>query len=125
MSQLTVSQHLKVLREAGLVDELRVGQKRIYRAIPQALEGLHQYFQGLSRAQPNPLARSSDAVVRPANDIDLAAREWANAWPGQDADIYSINQRLLQLGRYIERSLKDIAGKRDLQGGELLLLDVL
>ncbi|MHC8320476.1 metalloregulator ArsR/SmtB family transcription factor [Pseudomonas sp. GB2N2] len=125
VSQSAVSQHLKVLREAGLVQEEREGQRRIYCAVPQALEGLHRYIQGLCSAQADPLPFNHEEVVRPANDIDLAAQEWGNQWPGEDADAYSINHRLLQLGRYIESSLKDIASNRGLQGNELLLLDVL
>ncbi len=36
-----VSQHLTVLKEAGLVTERREGTKRLYRARPEAVERLH------------------------------------------------------------------------------------
>jgi DNA-binding transcriptional ArsR family regulator len=40
VSQPAVSQHLKALRSAGLVDEKRIGRTVFYRAQPQALAPL-------------------------------------------------------------------------------------
>ncbi len=40
-----VSQHLAVLREAGLVTERREGTKRIYRARPEGLAGLRAFLE--------------------------------------------------------------------------------
>jgi len=39
-----VSQHLGVLKEAGLVDERRNGTKRLYRARPQGLADLKAFL---------------------------------------------------------------------------------
>jgi DNA-binding transcriptional ArsR family regulator len=39
----TVSQHLRVLRSAGLVVERREGTRRFYRARPDALAELHAF----------------------------------------------------------------------------------
>jgi DNA-binding transcriptional ArsR family regulator len=39
-----VSQHLGVLREAGLVEERRNGTRRLYRARPEGLEELKQFL---------------------------------------------------------------------------------
>lgn len=39
-----ISQHLRVLREAGLVSERREGTRRLYRARPEALAGLRAYL---------------------------------------------------------------------------------
>src|SRR3954451_25462264 len=44
VSRPAVSQHLRVLREAGLVTEQRVGTRRIYRADPRGLAELRAYF---------------------------------------------------------------------------------
>lgn len=49
VSRPAVSQHLKVLREAGLVSEERQGTSRIYRADVEALKTLRAYFDGLCR----------------------------------------------------------------------------
>lgn len=40
-----VSQHLKVLREAGLVSERRDGTRRLYRARPEALAELRSFLE--------------------------------------------------------------------------------
>ena len=39
-----ISQHLRVLREAGLVSERRDGTRRLYRAIPEQLGELRAYL---------------------------------------------------------------------------------
>jgi DNA-binding transcriptional ArsR family regulator len=39
-----VSQHLRVLRESGLVCERRQGQRRLYRARPEPIEELQEYL---------------------------------------------------------------------------------
>jgi DNA-binding transcriptional ArsR family regulator len=44
VSRPAVSQHLRVLREAGLVAERRVGTKRIYELSPGGLVELRAYF---------------------------------------------------------------------------------
>ena len=44
VSRPAVSQHLRVLKEAGLVTERRNGTRRIYRVDPDGLAGLRAYF---------------------------------------------------------------------------------
>ena len=39
-----VSQHLTVLKEAGLLTERRAGTRRLYRARPEGLEGLREFL---------------------------------------------------------------------------------
>jgi DNA-binding transcriptional ArsR family regulator len=41
-----VSQHLRVLKAAGLVTDSRAGTRRIYRLDPQGLADLRAYFDG-------------------------------------------------------------------------------
>src|SRR5919204_5385811 len=41
-----VSQHLNVLKEAGLVSERRDGTKRLYRARPEGLVPLKEFLDG-------------------------------------------------------------------------------
>ncbi len=45
VSRPAVSQHLRVLREAGLVVERRAGTKRIYELSPRGLTELRAYFE--------------------------------------------------------------------------------
>jgi DNA-binding transcriptional ArsR family regulator len=46
ISRPAVSQHLTVLREAGLVDERRNGTRRLYRARPEGLAELKAFLEG-------------------------------------------------------------------------------
>ncbi len=46
VSRPAVSQHLKVLKESGLVIDERDGNRRIYRLDPSGLDRLHQYVEG-------------------------------------------------------------------------------
>jgi DNA-binding transcriptional ArsR family regulator len=40
-----ISQHLRVLREAGLLAERRAGTRRLYRARPQGMRGLRAWIR--------------------------------------------------------------------------------
>ena len=44
ISRTAVSQHLRVLKEAGLVTERRNGTRRLYRLDPDAVGELRDYF---------------------------------------------------------------------------------
>lgn len=46
LSRPAISQHLGVLREAGLLTERRVGTRRLYRARPAALHEIRAYLDG-------------------------------------------------------------------------------
>jgi ArsR family transcriptional regulator len=46
LSQPTVSHHLRVLRDAGLVEAERRGTWAYYRLVPEAIERLHDVFAG-------------------------------------------------------------------------------
>jgi DNA-binding transcriptional ArsR family regulator len=61
-----VSQHLKVLKEAGLVTHRANGTRRIYRVDPAGLDELRTYFE---RFWTKALAEFRDAVER-SNEED-------------------------------------------------------
>jgi DNA-binding transcriptional ArsR family regulator len=46
VSRPAVSQHLRVLREAGLVTDRREGTRRLYRVAPQGVAELRDYLNG-------------------------------------------------------------------------------
>ena len=46
VSRPAVSQHLRVLKRAGLVSDRRDGTRRLYRVEPGGLAGLRDYFDG-------------------------------------------------------------------------------
>ena len=45
ISRPAISKHLRVLREAGLVEERREGTQRLYRARPEQLAGARQLLE--------------------------------------------------------------------------------
>jgi len=45
VSAAAISQHLRVLREAGLLQERREGTRRLYRARREGLEGIKTYVE--------------------------------------------------------------------------------
>lgn len=47
VSRPAVSQHLRVLRDAGLVEERRAGTRRLYRARPEGLAEVRAFFESL------------------------------------------------------------------------------
>jgi DNA-binding transcriptional ArsR family regulator len=64
VSRPAVSQHLRVLREAGLVRGQKVGSRRLYRVDPDAVAGMRAYldrfwgdalaaFENAARAEEN------------------------------------------------------------------------
>jgi DNA-binding transcriptional ArsR family regulator len=59
ISQQAVSQHLKVLRDAGLVAVRPQGQRRLYMVRPAGLESLEAF---LAELWPSGLARLKQAV---------------------------------------------------------------
>lgn len=54
-----ISQHLTVLKDAGLVAERREGTRRLYRADPAGLRGLREF---VDRFWESGLARMKDAA---------------------------------------------------------------
>lgn len=59
-----VSQHLKVLRDAGLVTVRRAGTRRYYRANQAALGPLADYLESMWRGQLDALAALAEAAER-------------------------------------------------------------
>jgi DNA-binding transcriptional ArsR family regulator len=47
VSRPAISQHLRVLKEAGLVTERRDGTRRLYRARPEGLAEVRAFFEDL------------------------------------------------------------------------------
>jgi DNA-binding transcriptional ArsR family regulator len=65
VSRPAVSQHLKVLKSAGLVVDVADGARRIYRANPEGLEAMRAYFDGFwNRA----LLAFKDVAERPPKE---------------------------------------------------------
>ena len=60
VSRPAVSQHLTVLKEAGLVDERRNGTRRLYRARPEGLAELKAFLDGFWDDRLEALRRAAE-----------------------------------------------------------------
>ncbi|MDG6106338.1 helix-turn-helix transcriptional regulator [Dactylosporangium aurantiacum] len=47
VTRTAISQHLAVLKSAGLIDERRDGTRRLYRARPEGLAGLREFLDDM------------------------------------------------------------------------------
>jgi DNA-binding transcriptional ArsR family regulator len=59
-----ISQHLGVLKEAGLVNERRNGTQRLYRARPQGLAELKAFLEGFWDEKLEALQREAEREER-------------------------------------------------------------
>jgi DNA-binding transcriptional ArsR family regulator len=59
-----ISQHLGVLKEAGLVSERREGTRRFYRARPEGLKELREFLEGFWTFSLQQLKREAEADER-------------------------------------------------------------
>jgi DNA-binding transcriptional ArsR family regulator len=72
VTRTAVSQHLTVLRNAGLVSERRVGTRRYYRARPEGLAGLREFLEDMWASSLDVGRRLAEAD-RGISDDDQAA----------------------------------------------------
>ena len=59
-----ISQHLRVLKEAGLVTDRREGTRRYYRAVPEGLAELRAFVEGFWDARLEALKDAAEAEER-------------------------------------------------------------
>ena len=64
VSRPAISQHLGVLKEAGLVTERREGTRRFYRARPEGLKELREFLEGFWTFSLQQLKREAEAEQR-------------------------------------------------------------
>ena len=70
ISRPAVSQHLTVLREAGLVDERRNGTRRLYRVRPEGLAELRDFLEGFWDERLEMLKRDAEREEREKDGTD-------------------------------------------------------
>jgi DNA-binding transcriptional ArsR family regulator len=68
LTQPAISQHLKVLREAGLVRARREGTRRLYSVRPEGLADLHGFLAEVLPAGLDRLRRAAEEEERRGND---------------------------------------------------------
>ena len=64
LTRPAVSQHLTVLRKAGLVDERRVGSKRLYVVRAEAFDELVEFIEGFWGPRLRRLKQAAEATER-------------------------------------------------------------
>jgi DNA-binding transcriptional ArsR family regulator len=64
VSRPAVSQHLNVLKEAGVVSERRNGTRRLYRARPEGLADLKEFLEGFWDERLEALKREAEKEER-------------------------------------------------------------
>src|SRR5881392_2657972 len=70
VSRPAVSQHLTVLKEAGLVSERRNGTRRLYRARPEGLVELKQFLEEFWDVRLEALKREAEKEERKKGNDD-------------------------------------------------------
>src|SRR5918997_5343879 len=68
VSRPAVSQHLRVLKEAGLVSERREGTRRLYSVNGDGLADLREYIDGLWQEALDAFKAAADRDERGASD---------------------------------------------------------
>ena len=70
LTRPAVSQHLSVLKEAGLVSERRNGTRRLYRARPEGLSELKQFLEEFWDVRLEALKREAEKEEREKHGRD-------------------------------------------------------
>jgi DNA-binding transcriptional ArsR family regulator len=69
VSRPAVSQHLRVLKQAGLVADVKDGTRRVYQVKPEGIDALRKYFEQLWTRNLNAFkAAAEKASERKNND---------------------------------------------------------
>ena len=63
-----ISQHLRILKNAGLVTERREGTKRLYRARPEGLEEIREFLSDFWQGRLQLLANAAESQERRQKD---------------------------------------------------------
>jgi DNA-binding MarR family transcriptional regulator len=124
ISRPAVSQHLQILKQAGLVTETVAGRRRVYAAAPMPLARLAAHLDGLARraerggGAPVPKAPESDF-------IDEAVAGWAVNSLGMEPETVAAISRLLLAAKLMEAMMSRLATRYGLTAGEAMLLGTL
>jgi len=62
LTRPAVSQHITMLREAGLLDERRVGSKRLYVVLTEGFDELAEFIEGFWRPRLRRLKQAAEAA---------------------------------------------------------------
>ena len=135
VSRSAVSQHLKCLREAGLVVERKMGRQVRYEADASTLAQAARYLQSMAEVVISPSGEqgvdklNGPFVGRPAtpNDdaIDVAMVRWAEGTLRFDPHVVATITRMRLLNGLLEERFGEVAGRFGLNTGEAMILGTL
>jgi len=77
VSRPAVSQHLRILKQAGLVSDIKEGTRRVYQVKPEGIEALRKYFEQLwdrNLKAFQAAAEKSSREKRSSNDRNIGNR---------------------------------------------------
>jgi DNA-binding MarR family transcriptional regulator len=120
VSRSAVSQHLKVLREAGLVEGRRAGREVVYAASAEALVTLAAHFRALGDHAGLP---PDDADEH--DHVDQALQRWRELWPEYDTATVALIARLLLIGRLMDRLTGRTAAHHGISRVDIIVLGTL
>ena len=138
VTRSAVSQHLRVLKDAALVEVRRMGRTRIYSVRSDALAQFSAYREAIGsqmpedQAPPAPDAKRTmhrdRSATEPASDcdyIDESLVHWPEIWPQYDVQVVSMITRLQVLSRTLARLLAANTARHGLTEGEYFILSTL
>lgn len=73
VTRTAVSQHLTVLRKAGLITERRIATRRMYRARPEGLDGLRKFLDDMWASSLDIARRLAEAERGIVDDASMEA----------------------------------------------------
>lgn len=126
ISQSAVSQHLKVMKESGLVLEEKQGRSHLYAANPAALDWLSWQF-GLLRDDILRVDSAQDSVDHSSDYdvVDSVMDDWAQQWPELDVLSTGLMLRFCLIGRHLEWLLERLATHFNMTTSQILILSTL
>jgi len=124
VSRSAVSQHLKVLSDAGLAEGRRSGREVIYRVRPATVGRLEEHFRVLHEqalaAQDQPPADTDER-----DHVDAALERWRELWPEYDAATVALIARLMLIGRVMDKLGSRSAAHHGISRTDIIVLGTL
>jgi DNA-binding MarR family transcriptional regulator len=124
ITQPAVSQHLKILREAGLVTDKKVGRSRFYWVNPEILERLSIQFSGM-RNQALDAGEQISTTTLEFDETDRRMALWTEMWEEHDPLSVGLLCRLRLVALYLEKLSARAAARYQLSNYQVLLLATL
>ena len=137
LSRPNISKHLRILKEAGLIEERRQGTRRLYRARPERLADARRFLEtfwdeGLAAIKRSAEDDARRRRARMTADPDAIVREIRIAATPEDVFPYFTDANKLVVWKAVSAELDarpggtfrmDVTGRGDVAQGEYLEID--